>query len=262
MKRIMIIDSDPVFTKELTDFFNVAGGYEIVGNATDGETAFELIPKLNPEVIIIDLILPRRDGCSIIKHYRGDSKIKTIALSSLNNAEFVSKALDLGASCFMLKPLSLSNLKENIDELFAAENDKSFTNDNLNTCKTRNLLDEKITDIFIQIGIPANIKGYLFLKEAIKISMNNLEIVNSLTKKLYPEIAEHFNTNSCRVERSIRHAIEVAWNRGRLVNLNSIFGLYVYSNNDKPSNGELIAFLAEKLILESAYDYQRISKLS
>ena len=115
--------------------------------------------------------------------------------------------------------------------------------------KTR-LIDEKISNIFITVGIPAHIKGYQFLREAIKMAIETPEIVNSITKKLYPSIAEKFGTSASKVERAIRHAIEVAWNRGKIENINSVFGLLVYGANEKPTNGEFIALVADKMIIE------------
>ena len=113
-------------------------------------------------------------------------------------------------------------------------------------------LDEKITNIFITVGIPAHIKGYQFLREAIKMAINSPEIINSITKKLYPSIADKFDTSASKVERAIRHAIEVAWNRGKIENINNLFGIRVYGNNEKPTNGEFIALVADKMLIEGA----------
>ena len=113
-------------------------------------------------------------------------------------------------------------------------------------------LDERITSIFLSIGIPAHIKGYQFLKEAIKLVIKKPEIINSITKQLYPSIARNFETSPSKVERAIRHAIEVAWNRGRIENLNTIFGYNIYTKNDKPTNGEFIALIADRLMLEES----------
>lgn len=112
-------------------------------------------------------------------------------------------------------------------------------------------LEERITNIFISVGIPPHIKGYQYLREAIKLSIEDPDIINSITKKLYPSVAEKFATSSSKVERAIRHAIEVGWNRGKIENINSLFGVRVYSQNEKPTNGEFIALVADKLLLES-----------
>jgi len=117
-----------------------------------------------------------------------------------------------------------------------------------------NLLLKRISDIFITVGIPAHIKGYQFLREAIKLTIQQPEIINSITKHLYPDIAKEFNTSPSKVERAIRHAIEVGWSRGKIENINSIFGVKVYSHNDRPTNGEFIALIADKLLVDGFND--------
>ena len=147
----------------------------------------------------------------------------------------------------MLKPLSYDVLTKRIYDLAKEEQEKVV---NLSKNSASREIEEKITNIFITVGIPAHIKGYQFLREAIKLAMDNPDIINSITKKLYPTIAERFDTSASKVERAIRHAIEVAWNRGKIENINSIFGLTVYSNNEKPTNGEFIALVADKMLLD------------
>ena len=146
----------------------------------------------------------------------------------------------LGKIFWELKPISPENLESRINEV-------------LNNSQTKGAgreLDEKISNIFISIGIPAHIKGYQFLREAVKLAVEEPEIIGSITKKLYPTIAERFETSSSKVERGMRHAIEVAWNRGKIENINSIFGLKIYNRNEKPTNGELIALIADKMIMD------------
>ena len=145
-----------------------------------------------------------------------------------------------GASYFMVKPVSPENLEERL---------KDLANPLLNADSDK-VLDEKIANIFISIGIPAHIKGYQFLREAVKLAVVDPDIIASITKRLYPTIAEKFSTSSSKVERGMRHAIEVAWNRGKIENINSLFGLQIYGANDKPTNGELIALIADKMIME------------
>ena len=149
----------------------------------------------------------------------------------------------------MAKPFNMDNLIKRLKDVsasFIAKNSsfggqKSYSKE----------LDEKITNIFITVGIPAHIKGYQFLREAIKMAIAEPEIINSITKQLYPNIAQKFDTSSSKVERAIRHAIEVAWNRGKIENINALFGVKVYSDNEKPTNGEFIALVADKMLLES-----------
>ena len=168
---------------------------------------------------------------------------KVIFVSKLSHSGFVTKALNEGASYFMVKPVSPQGLEERIVDVLKSENENLVQ-------PTNRVLDEKISNIFISIGIPAHIKGYQFLREAVKLAVEKPDIIGSITKKLYPTIAERFETSSSKVERGMRHAIEVAWNRGKIENINSLFGLKIYSSNEKPTNGELIALIADKMIME------------
>ena len=166
---------------------------------------------------------------------------KVIFISNLSHSGFVSKAIKEGASYFMVKPILPENLAERIENILEEKTVES---------RDEKQLDEKISNIFISIGIPAHIKGYQFLREAVKLAVEEPEIIGSITKKLYPTIAEKFETSSSKVERGMRHAIEVAWNRGKIENINTLFGLKIYSSNEKPTNGELIALIADKMIME------------
>ena len=169
---------------------------------------------------------------------------KIIFISNLSHSGFVSKAKKEGASYFMVKPITPQNLEQRLLEL-------AKQNNNVNVeSQAEKQLDEKISNIFISIGIPAHIKGYQFLREAVKLAVEEPEIIGSITKRLYPAIAEKFETSSSKVERGMRHAIEVAWNRGKIENINSLFGLRIYSSNEKPTNGELIALIADKMLME------------
>ena len=162
---------------------------------------------------------------------------------------FINKAISMGAKYYCIKPFDLQTLKERVVELNQPAQAQSNTFFN---SKIGNQIEEKITNIFITVGIPAHIKGYQFLREAIKLAIANPEIINSITKKLYPTIAEKYDTSASKVERAIRHAIEVAWNRGKIENINNLFGIKVYSSNEKPTNGEFIALVADKMLIEGA----------
>ncbi len=153
----------------------------------------------------------------------------------------------------MVKPCDINVLKTRVMDLSKNEELETVAVTSIAKAKPRNRqLEEKITNIFITVGIPAHIKGYQFLREAIKMAIDNPEIINSITKKLYPSIAERYETTASKVERAIRHAIEVAWNRGKIENINALFGIRVYSNNEKPTNGEFIALVADKMLIEGA----------
>jgi two-component system response regulator (stage 0 sporulation protein A) len=215
---------------------------------TSGLKAIELIEKNDYDIVVLDLVLSEVDGYEVIEAVKNKNKnTKIIVLSALSSETFIKKAMGMGVDYYMLKPAKLDILSKRVNELLVEGKTSLSTISKLDSEKE---IEEKITNIFITVGIPAHIKGYQFLREAIKLAMENPDIINSITKKLYPSIAERFDTSASKVERAIRHAIEVAWNRGKIENINNIFGLTVYSNNEKPTNGEFIALVADKMLLE------------
>ena len=173
-----------------------------------------------------------------------------VVISSFTNMLAVNRAMSLGTTYYLAKPfkaqLLQSRLKE-ITENVISNNlvDKSFE-------RKANRLDERISKIFISVGIPPHIKGYQYLREGVKMAVDNPDIINNITKKLYPMIGEKYDTSASKVERAIRHAIEVAWNRGRIETINTMLGIRAYIGNEKPTNGEFIALIADKMILEGA----------
>ena len=220
----------------------------VVATATDGETLLNLIKEYRPDVVIMDLILPQLDGFAVMENLKNEGiETNIIIHTSLSLNGFVNKAMSLGAKYYALKPLNPQVLMQRIEDISSVDEVQSNVG-NMNLFK----MEEKITNIFITVGIPAHIKGYQFLREAIKLAIANPEIINSITKKLYPTIAEKYSTSASKVERAIRHAIEVAWNRGKIENINNVFGLKVYSSNEKPTNGEFIALVADKMLIEGA----------
>lgn len=223
--------------------------FNLVGLASNGKELLDMIRDFKPEVVVMDLVLPELDGFAVmekIKQEGIDTKILVHTSLALNG--FVNKAMKMGASYYAMKPFDINLLIERIGDILNAEEEEEETQSGVNM----NKMEEKITNIFITVGIPAHIKGYQFLREAIKLAIANPEIINSITKKLYPTIAEKFSTSASKVERAIRHAIEVAWNRGKIENINNVFGLKVYSSNEKPTNGEFIALVADKMLIEGA----------
>jgi len=194
----------------------------------------------------LNIIMPELDGYGVlsnIDYSMYEKRPKIIVISQLVGDAFIMKAMDYGASYYMLKPVKTEILIDRIKEL---------TEDSRQSRKVNKGMDEKIANIFLSVGIPAHIKGYQFLREAIKMAIDDPDIINSITKRLYPSIAKIYDTSASKVERAIRHAIEVAWNRGKIENINSIFGIKVYSSNDKPTNGEFIALVADKMLIEGA----------
>ena len=220
---------------------------EKIDTTTSGKIAIELLENNKYSLVVLDLVLEQIDGFEVIEKLKTVSKdTKIIVLSALSSETFIKKAMNMGVDYYMLKPISEEVLAKRVNDLIYAE-ENALTISKTDSSKE---IEEKITNIFITVGIPAHIKGYQFLREAIKLAMENPDIINSITKRLYPSIAERFDTSASKVERAIRHAIEVAWNRGKIENINNIFGLTVYSNNEKPTNGEFIALVADKMLLD------------
>ena len=244
-KKILVANENIEESERILEKLSTNENLFEVNIASSGKSAIDLIKANTYDLLIVDLVLPEIDGFEVIEIAKEiNRKMSIIVVSALSSDIFVKKATNMGVSYFMLKPISLDVLVKRINDIFGERKlveDKSFSNKEI---------EEKITNIFITVGIPAHIKGYQFLREAIKLSMGNPEIINSITKKLYPTIAEKFDTSASKVERAIRHAIEVAWNRGKIENINSVFGLTVYSNNEKPTNGEFIALVADKMLLD------------
>ncbi len=253
--KFLIVDDNETQRKNLVDFLQVENISNII-DCSDGAEALALCEKEKPDFVICDLVLPTLDGFELLEKISNDEiiidKPKVIVLSSLKNDGFAQKSLDLGANYYMAKPVSNEVLFKRINNLMEVK-EPVVKNEVLTIrgVKSR-VLDEKISNIFITVGIPAHIKGYQFLREAIKMAIDNPEIINSITKQLYPSIAVHFDTTASKVERAIRHAIEVAWNRGKIENINNLFGIKVYNSNEKPTNGEFIALVADKMLIEGA----------
>lgn len=240
--KLLIIDakdSKEGFLKEIKNVEDI----ELVGSYEDGNLALNEIKSINPSVAILDLLLPGADGFDCIKEIKKSCpECKIIVTSALNSTSAVQKTIELGVDYFMMKPVDGSSLIKRVREV--CEKTKKFV-------PTSNKeLEEKITNIFLTVGIPAHIKGYQFLREAIKMAVSDPHIINSITKKLYPGIAQIYDTTASKVERAIRHAIEVAWNKGKIENINDVFGLRVYDTHEKPTNGEFIALVADKMLLE------------
>ncbi len=242
--KISVYLADNSEDKKLEKYFKENDKFDFIGSSVIASEVIKDVEEKRPQVLVMEIMLSGMDGflvLSSLKKSLGSAMPKVIFISNLSHSGFVSKAIKEGASYFMVKPIMPENLAERIENLMEEKVVES---------KEEKQLDEKISNIFISIGIPAHIKGYQFLREAVKLAVEEPEIIGSITKRLYPTIAEKFETSSSKVERGMRHAIEVAWNRGKIENINTLFGLKIYSSNEKPTNGELIALIADKMIME------------
>lgn len=240
--KILIADDSTNFIEEVKSYFAGSSSCEIAGVALNGKQALEMLAVEDYDIIVLDLVMPILDGFGVLEKLRGKG-VRVIVSSALSQDVFIAKAMSLGADYYMLKPYPMSALEAKINDVMrSARPQREIHNKSI---------EEKITNIFITVGIPAHIKGYQFLREAIKMAIENPDVINSITKRLYPDVADKFDTTPSKVERAIRHAIEVAWNRGKIENINNLFGVRVYSHNEKPTNGEFIALVADKMLLES-----------
>ena len=247
-KKVFVLQETREACSDVASAFDGNANYAVVGTATDGIAAIAEIAEKRPDFLITELVIAGYDGLSVIEKVKNmNADIKIIVLSALCREEIVSRAVSLGADYFMAKPMNFDVLTERMNEV-AEGGDAMRVSGNFH----RTTLSEKVSKIFINVGIPPHIKGYSFLREGVIMAVENPAIINNITKQLYPMIGKRYDTSASKVERAIRHAIEVAWNRGRIDNINNILGVRAYVGADKPTNGEFIALIADKMLLENA----------
>ncbi|MCQ2478415.1 MAG: sporulation transcription factor Spo0A [Clostridia bacterium] len=227
-------------------------GMDVVLCEKDGKRVVEKAKEISPDVIVADVFMPNLDILGVLNSFKelGEKdKPMVMAMSSFDNQRLEKETLEAGASYYFLKPFDINTMAERIIKLSGWKNQREpvVVKDNVITDAG---LEVMITDIIHQIGVPAHIKGYHYLREAILLSVKNDEIINSVTKLLYPTVAKKHATTSSRVERAIRHAIEVAWDRGDIDVLNSYFGYTIQNERGKPTNSEFIAMISDKLRLQ------------
>ena len=244
---VLIADSSEEFCTALTSALQRADGFQVVGTAGDGEQAIRLIQERKPEVLVLDLMLSKQDGISVLKAVSNlDRKPVTLATSAFVTGYVSAAAAGLGVRYLMLKPCDMNVLVERLEEIRGGESPRYPAP--RRTDKTN--IETMVTNIIHEIGVPAHIKGYQYLREAIIIAVDDMDVINAITKVLYPQVAKTFGTTPSRVERAIRHAIEVAWDRGDLDTLQSFFGYTVSNTKGKPTNSEFIALIADRLQLQ------------
>lgn len=261
--KIVIADDNIEFAQKLTSYIQEKEELEIVGIAEDGEEAINIINKEKVDILLLDIIMPRLDGLVVLERLnimRSDRKPLCILLSSIGQEKIIKKAINLGAEYYVIKPFDFELLIRRIKEVIKNklnENTNNVINSSTNqeyieiTNKNdKEDLEAIITNLIHRIGVPAHIKGYQYIREAVKMVINDRELIEKITKKLYPGVAHKFKTTPSRVERAIRHAIETAWGRGQNETVESIFGYTVSPTKGKPTNSEFIAMIADKLILE------------
>ena len=265
---ILIADDNEDFAMTLVKYLEKEEDMEVIGIAKNGKEACDMVINTQPDVLLLDVIMPYLDGIGVLEHINSSNLAKKpmcIMLSAVGQAKITQTAISLGAEYYVVKPFDIEVLIKRIKEIknykpTTAQNCISNNRDREikvpyidisdNNKKNEEMLEALVTNIIHELGVPAHIKGYQYLREAIIMVIQDIDIINQITKQLYPEIARKFKTTPSRVERAIRHAIEVAWARGEQQTVESIFGYTISAAKGKPTNSEFIAMIADKLRLE------------
>lgn len=262
--KVLIADDNYEFGNTLKKFLEGDEEIQVIGVAKDGEEAYEKIVNLKPDVALLDVIMPHLDGIGVLEKISAsglEKKPICIMISAVGQDKITQKAISAGADYYVVKPFDITVLIQRIKEIKNYDPNKmkkimtgykelKSQYIQINDKEEKENLEALVTNMIHNIGVPAHIKGYQYLREAIIMVVNNIEIVNQITKQLYPEIAFKFSTTPSRVERAIRHAIEVAWGRGDPKTVESIFGYTISASKGKPTNSEFIAMISDKLRLE------------
>ena len=242
---VLIADGSEEFSEQLKE--QVGSVYEVVGVANDGLRAVELVEQLHPDLMILDLMLSKLDGMGVLKALQGMQNRPEVLATGTFVTEYISSMLTgFGVQYFMLKPYHSRALIERLGEV----RESAAARKGQGPAQSTVDIESMVTSIIHEIGVPAHIKGYQYLREAIMLAVADMDVINAITKVLYPQVAKTFSTTPSRVERAIRHAIEVAWDRGDLETLQRLFGYTVSNTKGKPTNSEFIALIADRLQLQ------------
>lgn len=263
--KVIIADDNPDFVNTLIENLEKEEDLEVIGIARDGQEAVSLILEKRPDIVLLDVIMPHLDGLGVLESLQ-ESQIEKmpmcIMLSAVGQDKVTQKAINLGAEYYIVKPFDIQLLIKRIKDFkyyvpgtikgnYASREIKpKYIQIAPENKKDENGVEALVTNVIHEVGVPAHIKGYQYLREAIIMVVNNIDVINQITKQLYPEIAAKYGTTPSRVERAIRHAIEVAWARGQTDTVENIFGYTVSAAKGKPTNSEFIAMIADKLRLE------------
>ena len=244
---VIIADNAEEFCAKLSAALQRTEGFQVLGTATDGEQAIRLVTERKPAILVLDMMLAKRDGIAVLKAIADLPQRPLVLATSGFITDYVASSIAaLGVQYLMLKPCDMSALVERLEELRGGDHTRQ--NSKPGTGQTN--IETMVTSIIHEIGVPAHIKGYQYLREAIILAVEDMDVINAITKVLYPQVAKTFGTTPSRVERAIRHAIEVAWDRGDLDTLQRFFGYTVSNTKGKPTNSEFIALIADKLQLQ------------
>lgn len=252
--NVVVIDDNQATVSELVEYFKTQSDINVAAYAYDGEEGHELIKMINPDVVILDMIMPKVDGIRLLRLLKADNNItsKFVMYSVSSSAKYMQLAEDLGINYYLLKPQSCDYIADVVRDVY--ETSKKIDISNSETAfqisNSKNDLEAYVTECIHELGVPAHIKGYHYIRTAIMMVVENMDLLNYITKQLYPSIAKQYQTTPSRVERAIRHSIEVAWIRGKQETINEIFGYTVHTGKGKPTNSEFIAMVADKIRIE------------
>ena len=263
--NIVIADDNKEFCNILYDYLSRQNDIVVTGIANTGVEAIKLIEEKRPDLVVLDIIMPILDGLEVLERLNKmdlDPLPRIIVLSAVGHDKITQRAISLGADYYVVKPFDIETfikrIRQMVDKNIYSDDEKkplTYIDDAETKINKSQPVDvdmiAQITNIMHEIGIPAHIKGYMYLREAINMLVNNMGLLSSVTKELYPSIGEKFKTTASRVERAMRHAIEVAWTRGEVENINKIFGYTIRNEKGKPTNSEFIAMVADKLRLQN-----------
>jgi len=259
---VLIADDNKEFCSILNDYLLNQRDIIVTAVAKDGREALALIEEKQPDLVVLDIIMPHLDGLGVLEKLNSmnlEKMPRIIVLSAVGQDKITQKAITLGADYYVVKPFDMDVFTKRIRELFNGSSNEVVKKHSSTIVETEAKpvskgpidLETEITNIIHEIGVPAHIKGYMYLREAITMVVNDMELLSAVTKELYPSIAKKYNTTASRVERAIRHAIEVAWGRGQVDAINKLFGYTIHNEKGKPTNSEFIAIIADKLRLKN-----------
>ncbi|MCI5970935.1 MAG: sporulation transcription factor Spo0A [Oscillospiraceae bacterium] len=252
--RVVVADDNKEFCRTMREYFAACEDIELIGVAFDGKEAYEMVLQTKPDVLLTDVVMPNLDGLGVLSKINNSPELakkpNVIVISAIGNDKIIRSAMNLGAKYYIIKPADLSVIADRVREF--KENMSMFKSVKIPNKSQDGSFDLEmgVTAIIQKIGVPAHIKGYQYMRDAIIMVIKDMDAINSVTKILYPTVAKKYNTTSSRVERAIRHAIEVAWDRGDPEVLDEMFGYTILSSKGKPTNSEFIAMISDKLRLE------------
>ena len=252
--RIFIADDDADWREKLCDYLESKHNFEVIGTAEDGDEACSKLRELEPDILILDICMPYLDGLEVLKRLRQMSPKKqpaVIVTTAIGQSKLTQTAIHYGTSYCMLKPVELTALTERIVQFSGKLNESAMVSQTVaQIAGSKPDMETEVTNVMHEIGVPAHIKGYTYVRCAIMMVIENAELINAVTKQLYPAVAKKYHTTNSRVERAIRHGIEVAFDRGDPEVLSSYFGYTIHSEKGKPTNSEFIAMISDRIRLK------------